>query len=189
MTEKLAKQFGANTPETDGHVEQTGEQQAKVEARFNAKRGILLLGIGGRERLDESFVADLESQDYTPKDELHMTVIGFKQGNQLKKVLKYNPELTAQVAALAEKTEWDILPTGEKYLLTKQYEGEVIPRQSIIEMVSCPGGEGFIRQLNTLTGLQLEEQPPHVTLATRGNPQGIGVNTGQDIADFGQRIT
>ncbi len=189
MTEILTKQFGSPTSETDVPLEQGEKEHESVEVHFNAKTGTLLLGLGGKERLDPQFLEDAKSNGFTPKDELHMTVIGFKQGKQLQKAIKQNPELAVKLATLAGETEWGIQPTGERYNLTKQYEGEDIPRQSIIEIVTCPGSEIFIGQLNALTGMQLEEQPPHVTLATQGNPQGIGINTGQDIIDLGQRIT
>ncbi len=188
MTEKLTKQFGSPTSETEAPLEQGEKEHESVEVRFDAKTGTLLLGLGGKERLDPQFLEDAESNGFCAKDELHMTVIGFKQGKQLMKAIKQYPELADKIATLAGETEWGIQPTGERYNLTKQYEGEDTPRQSIIEMVACPGGESFIGQLNTLTGLQLEEQPPHVTLATQGNPQGIGINTGQDIIDLGQRM-
>lgn len=188
MTETLTRQFGTPSHESEAVKSQSEKQGEGIEVRFDGKTGTLLLGLGGAERLDQQSQTDTKEQGFTIKDQLHLTVIGFKQGSQLKKAIKENPLLEDQITALALNIEWGVEPTGERYMLTKQYENEEAPRQSIIEMVSCPGGEAFVEQLNTLTGLQLEEQPPHVTLATKGNPQGIGINTAADILAAGQRI-
>lgn len=188
MSEKNTNQFGKPIAETGAPLETIEREQVRAEVRFDSSRGTLLLGLGGKEQLDPQFLETAENTGFTPKDELHLTVIGFKQGKQLKKLIKKYPEIADKIAGLASEIEWDIQPTGERYRLTRRYEGEDVPRESIIEMVDCPGGEKFINQLNILTGLELEELPPHVTLATQGNPQGIGINTIQDIIDLGQRI-
>ncbi len=162
------------------------ETKERATPRFDAKTGTILLDIRDETLIDSDEAAQLAAEGFQPKVELHQTVIGFKQGRQIKKAIKARPELADQIAELAETTEWGAQPTGERYRLRKQYEGEDEPRESIIEMVETPGAGGFIAQLNELTGLALEEQPPHVTLYTKGNPQGIGVNTAQDIIDLSQ---
>lgn len=185
-------QFGEQAPEdteVPGFGEQVDDGEASIspEVRFDSKTGTLLLGVGTSESVDPAFKAKIEGQGFTPKDELHVTVLGFKQGGKLKKLLKRRPELSEEIAALAGTVEWGLQPTGEHYVLTKEVEGED-PKQSVIEMVECPGGAEFIQRLNEITGLGLEEQPPHVTLATKGDPRGIGVNTAQDLEAMSQRL-
>lgn len=182
----MAEKFGIKTAEYDD-IQEIGNQETEI--LFDAKKGTLLIGLGGKELIDTQFLEDIEGKGFDAKDELHMTVIGFKQGNSLKKVITKNPALENEIANLVAEMQWDIQPTGERYELSKEYEGEDSPRKSIIEMVSSPGSAVFIERLNTLTGLELEEQPPHVTLATQGNPMGIGVNSGQDILELGHRLS
>ncbi len=160
-----------------------------LEVRFDAKTGTLLLGLGGQELIDPDVIEATESEGFKPKDELHLTILGFKQGKLLKAAIKANPELATSIEELAAKADWGIQPTGERYKLKKPYEGEETPRESIIEMLQCPGAEKFLASINELTGLELQEQPHHVTLLTKGNPQGIGITTAQEIIELGERVS
>lgn len=186
--EQKVRRSDASPAET--HAYQDAEKGVRPsEIRFDETKGTLLLGLDGKEQIGPELAAYVESQEFSVKDEFHLTLIGFKQGVQLKKAFEQNPELANEVAALTESIDWRIYDTGEFYKLTKRYEGEDAPRQSIIEMKSCPATEAFIDRLNYATGLELQVQPPHVTLATRGDAaQGIGLNTDQDLLDFGERI-
>lgn len=189
MQENKSIQFGKTNSEVSSLENHAEKQTEGVEVRFDPKRGTLLLSLGGEENLDPSFTETAVAEGFEPKSELHMTVIGFKQGRLLQKAIKNDPELAEQITQLANNTEWNIQPTGEKWHLTRQYDGEEVPRESIIEIVSCPEADEFIESLENITGLGIEEQPPHVTLATRGNPQGIGVNTADDIINNGIKIS
>jgi len=189
MTEQLPKQLNQEEQSDPTQEQGVDIMPDDIEVRFDAKSGTILLGLGGKEKVNPALIDDLESQGFSPKEELHMTVIGFKQGKEIKQLLKQNPDLLEQIQKLIAETEWGIAPSGERYAMSKQYDNEEQPRESIIEMVTCEGGRDFIAKLNALTGLNLEEQPPHVTLATKGSPSGIGVNTAQDIIELGRKIS
>lgn len=179
---------GDDSVETN-ETSENSEAIKPLDVRFDAKTGTLLLGLGGEEIIDPDVMGAAESEGFKPKDEFHLTVIGFKQGKLLKAAIKANPELAASVEKLATEIEWGIQPTGERYKLSKLYEGEDAPRESIIEMLQCPGAENFFASINELTGLELQEQPPHVTLLTKGNPQGIGITTAEEIKELGERVS
>ena len=180
---------GENLPEAAVDEESDIKiEPENIGVNFDPKVGTLLLGLGGIENLAPNLLEDISKLGFTPKAELHLTIIGYKQGNMLKRVIIDNPELAEKIAILAQSIDWNIQSTKERYMLTKQYNGEDTQRQSIIEMVICLENEDFINQLNTITGLNLEEQPPHVTVATKGNPQGIGINTYQDIVSLGEKL-
>jgi hypothetical protein len=173
----------------DGNeTQETNEIIKPLEVRFDAKSGTLLLELGGKEMIDPSLVETTESEGFKPKEELHLTVIGFKQGKLLKAALKANPDIATNIEELATTIEWSIRPTGERYKLSKLYKDEEVPRESIIEILQCPGAENFFESINRLTGLDLKEQPPHVTLMTKGNSQGIGINTAEEIIELGEKI-
>lgn len=175
---------------TEGNETSEDNETIKpLDVRFDAKTGTLLLGIGDKEMIDPGLLEATEPEGFKPKDELHLTIIGFKQGKLLKAAMKANPELATKIEELATAAEWGIKPTGERYKLSKLYEGEEAPRESIIEMLQCPGAENFFASINELTGLELQEQPPHVTLLTKGNPQGIGITTAQEIIELGERVS
>lgn len=181
---ELAKQLAATVGEgmTTNLQSEESRYVEGVSPRFEPEHGTLLIDVEDVSSVvSESTRAFAESHGYALKPEIHLTVIGFKQGGALKRVLKQDPGLEQKVCDLIERTGWSFSKTGEFYHVERQSEGEDAPRESIIEMVECPSVAGFITALNDLTGLQLEEQPPHITLATRGNPKGIGINTQNDL--------
>ena len=157
--------------------------------RFDAKSGTLLLSLGSEEIVDPGVKEAAEAEGFEIKDKLHLTVIGFKQGKLLKAALKANPELATEIEELAMTAAWGVKLTGERYKLSKLYDGEDTPRESIIEMLQCSGIEDFFTRINSLTGLDLHEQPPHVTLFTKGNPKGIGITSAEEIEELGKPIS
>lgn len=186
--EETSRQFDRGSAEPGARGTEYPTWVRPSEVKLDEQTGTVLLGLDGEGQIGPELAAYMESRGFPPKAEFHLTLIGFQQGVRLKKAFDENPELADEVAALARSIDWRIHDTGEFYELTKQYEGEDPPRQTIIEMKSCPAAEDFIRQLNDLTGLKLQEQPPHVTLATRGRAQGIGLYTFRDLLERGERI-
>ncbi|MCA9308864.1 hypothetical protein KC973_00650 [Candidatus Saccharibacteria bacterium] len=187
----LAKQLAATVDqETISNLQSEESRYVEgVSPRFEPGHGTLLIDVEDVSSVvSESTRAFAESHGYTLKPEVHLTVIGFKQGGALRKMLKQHPELERQVLELTERTDWSFNKTGEFYRVERQSEGEDVPREAIIEIVECSSAVGFITALNDLTGLQLEVQPPHITLATKGNPKGIGINTQDDLGRLAHPI-
>src|SRR5579872_3309486 len=89
----------------------------KVEVKFDEKKMTLLLGLEGQV-IDSGLSEKLASHGFKPKDELHMTVLGFKDGGKLVKALKAMSETERQTAldtitTAAQNTEWNVTPNGQ----------------------------------------------------------------------------
>lgn len=181
------------------NIQQPSEAEAvartlpKVEARFDPERMSLLLGLEG-EHLDPGLSEKLTSHGFEPKEDLHMTAIGFKNGRTLVKALKAMPDAQRQVAmdtisSAAQNTDWNITPNGQFFGLEKQYDGEETPRRSLVEMVDCPQlGEFYGLIGSVVPGLDLEVPLAHITLGTEGNPSGVRIDNVAELQQFGQSI-
>lgn len=173
--------------------EETTDKKTGIEVKFDAKKMTLLLGLSG-ESVDARTAEKLKANDFEPKEELHVTVLSFKNGNKIAKALKALPEAERQgridvITAAAQATEWGVSPTGELYGVEKQYDGEDEPRRSVVELVDCPQITGFYDTvISAVPGVELEVPPAHVTLGTQGNPQGIALNTQEELRQLGHRL-
>jgi hypothetical protein len=172
--------------------EETSDKKTGIEVKFDAKKMTLLLGLS--ESVDPSTAEKLKANAFDPKEELHVTILGFKNGGKIAKALKALPEDERQarvdaITAAAQDTEWSVSPTGELYGIEKQYDGEDEPRRSVVELVDCPQVTGFYDTVTSaVPGVELEVPPTHVTLGTQGNPQGIGLNSPDELSQLGHRL-
>ena len=170
-----------------GHLVTIARPWLSFHVRFDQRSGTLLLDLGGGEIISPLYLSTIEHLGFVPKSEIHVTVLGFRQGKILASLMRRHPKLIADVEQLVASTEWRVLPIGERYILTKQ-NNEEPEKQSIIEMIQFSGVTEFITELCKLTGADFYEQVPHVTLATKGDPMGIGIYTLVDLDEFGTRI-
>lgn len=155
-----------------------------ARAHLDTKTGTILVDLVDPTSLSQDILDQAVAEGFTPKNKKHLTILGFKQGKMLANYIKQNPEIAEAIIKLLDSTNIDIQPTGEGMRLSKQFQGEESPRESIIEMVSCEQIPEIINQINQLTGLALVEQPPHITIATKGNPQGIGINSQAELEEI-----
>ena len=173
--------------------EETAAKKVGIEVKFDAKKMTLLLGLSGQS-VDSSTAQKLNANGFQPKEELHVTVLSFKNGNKVAKALKALPQDERQaridtINVAAQVTEWSISPTGEMYGIEKQYDGEDEPRRSLVELVDCPQITAFYDTVaSVVPAVELEIPPAHVTLGTQGNPQGIALNSQEELSQFGHRV-
>jgi len=101
---------------------------------------------------------------FQPKQELHLTIMGKERALPF---LSHEKKLRAAFESL----RWEIERTGER-LQIRKLKPDVGLVESIIERVRCDAMAAFYRLLD------LDDvQPPHVTLYTKGDPEGIGIPT------------
>jgi hypothetical protein len=166
---------------------------------FDEKNNTLLLGVD-KTSFDAGDVTALaEKNGFAEKDEFHITVLGFKNGAEIKKILKkISPEerekKMSDIHALVESTDWGFIYGDERYRIQKEYpqdKNAEVPdqRETYIQLVQLPAIEEFYGKLNAILGTSLEAPPPHVTLFTKGTDEkkaraGIGINSESEFASL-----
>lgn len=150
-------------------------------------------------------IADKNGLD--PKGDFHITVLGFKNGGEIKKVLKGLPEekresVILQIKSLVETIDWGFSFESQKYHISKEYvsqdpknKGTELreQRESYIQMVNLPGMKIFYEKLNAILGTSLEAPPAHITLYTGGSDKekskmGIGINTQDEFSKMNPEL-
>lgn len=112
---------------------------------------------------------------FTPKDELHVTLIGEKIGSLLQQQITRDAETSDVLQKVFESIDWSFEKTGPVHILSRLQKG--YRQKSIIMLVDMPGMAIFYQQLITL-GLLPDKTPlppAHVTLYTHNCSLGIGV--------------
>ncbi len=163
---------------------------------FEDGKNTLLIGID-KGAVDLSGIQEMADKNgFTQKGEFHITVLGFKNGREVKKALNALPEserqsALEQIKALVEETDFSFVLEPQRYHIEKEYispdpknKGAELRerRESYIQMVSLPGMKIFYDKLNAILGTDLEAPPAHMTLYTGGDDKekskmGIGINT------------
>jgi hypothetical protein len=140
----------------------------------------------------ESDVSSVAQVGFDPKSETHVTIIGFPNGRKVMRAVKQNPEIEQAINRLIARSDFRFTPTGRAFEIEKEYAayrdrntGEVITpghtRQALIEEVEMPGLARFYGELSELIGEELAVPYPHISLGTRLDPRGIGINS---VAEF-----
>lgn len=131
---------------------------------------------------------EIDGIAFTPKPELHITVIGSRLGRELREVFAA-PWLRAALAAAFDEQDWRFTRGRRHWLLRKPFleDGRLRVAHSIIERVELPTMAPLHRELGRLLGRQLPAPPPHVTLYVAGPPEGIGVSSAARLRAFAVR--
>lgn len=143
--------------------------------QINEKTGTLLLPTN----IDTEYV---ENAEFDPKDETHITIIGFKVGRIIKGLSEAKKEAINNLIAA---TNFSYTRTGELFTITKEYPEnkyqKAHTRQAVVETINLPALNNFYKKLSEIVGQELEVPFPHITIGTRGNAMGIGVNSKADF--------
>ncbi len=118
---------------------------------------------------------DVLGEIFTPKDELHVTLIGSKLGLIIQDKIKHNPTVNKLLETIFEEIDWSYKLTGPVHILSRSAEGVV--EKSVIMLIEMPGLTIFYDQSKArgLIDLETPVPPPHVTMYTQNCPSGIGV--------------
>jgi len=137
-----------------------------------------------------------QREGYDLKKERHITVIGFPIKRKIEEVLKNlskedRVRVEEEIDNLVAKTNFTYNLLDEHYFITKEYKaaswvdpttGETkskpaSTRKAIIQKVDMPVIQGFYSELGNILDTTFDKPFPHITLATQGDPMGIGINS------------
>lgn len=174
---------------------------------FDTRNNTLLLRVGKKSLNLESVRTHAEQNNFDEKSEFHITILGFKNGAEIKKYLRKlsSEEQQAKLAAiqaLIAGTDWSFIPEKRIYHITKEYKtpnpqtktvNVSETREAYIQMVRLPALKGFFTRLNNMLGINLESPPTHVTLYTNGTNKerakaGIGINSETELAQLNPKL-
>ena len=141
---------------------------------FNAKDTVLINLRLETFHLSEAPVL-IDNIYYTPKEELHVTLVGEKVGTILQNKIKRNPETNEVLEHVFEDIDWSFKRSGPIHILSRVNKNTV--QKSVIMLIDMPGMATFYQQLKLLELIPDETTipPAHVTLYTHNCPLGIGV--------------
>jgi hypothetical protein len=130
----------------------------------------------------------LDDLQFDPKPELHITLVGSALGRELQAT--FGGSAATLVREARNALDWQFERSGRHLLLRKTFaeRGHVLVAHSIIELVDLPAMASFHRALGRLLGRELPVPPPHVTLYTAGDAQGIGVSSPARLRAFTERV-
>ena len=149
--------------------------EKQVETYFAADTGYFLLQLRKDDVGLEEEEIDYQGKTFTPKDEVHITIIGSNLSERLVEKMRDDGGLEHTLKALISRTEWSYSLLDEWYHIRREENGE--EAESIIRMVEVPAVEDFYRRVEEESGLDIPPRPTHVTLYTWNDPEGIGVAT------------
>lgn len=112
---------------------------------------------------------------FTPKDELHVTLISGKIGLYFQEKIKQDKTLDSLLAKTFEEIDWSFEQTGRVHILSRAKKKVI--QQTIIMLVKMRGVTEFYDQLKALELIDTTTPvpPAHVTMYTHNCPLGIGV--------------
>jgi len=195
---------------TDELREQSEEREEAYETlqppRFIEKTGTMLFDIDPRLIYADKIREWAETQGFKPKHEFHVTIVGYKNGKNLKILLsdlspEERKERLAAIRRLIEETDWTLDGHPKLYHVTKEYEFESKytgekqkeVRESIVQTMALRHLNEFYQELSRIVDPDQPGDPnlfppqfPHLTLFTKGTDpnrarRGIGIDTEDDF--------
>jgi len=141
---------------------------------FN-ENGTVTIGLSPESFCIAKETIDVQGESFTPKDELHVTLIGSELGLIIRDKIQNDQTIDKLLEKTFAEIDWSFKQTGPVHILSRSEE-EVV-ESSIILLIEMPGVTAFYDQLKTLGWIDSETPvpPPHVTLYTQNCPLGIGV--------------
>lgn len=157
---------------------------------FNPETYTLLLEVNGDLPVFDTGDLELEAKrrGFEKKKELHITVLGFRNGKKVKEALEKIPDkegVIEEIVSMAEEMDWAFEPLPEKYFISNN------SRESIIQMVKLENMGHFFDRLNEMLGTNIETPPAHITLYTKGTDEksymGIGIDSWTEFKNLNPR--
>lgn len=148
--------------------------------------GSLLLPIDPALWLPSATALQLDGIEFTPKTELHVTLIGNTLGRELRAAVA-DPVQTLR--AVVGGARWDFQREGRALLLRKAFDdgGRCRVAHSIIERVQLPAMVPLYAAIGRLLGRQPALPPAHVSLYVGGRAKGIAVSSRARLRAFSVR--
>ena len=129
----------------------------------------------------------VDSLYYTPKDELHVTLVGEKVGSILQHKIKQDPKNIEVLVHIFESIDWAFNKSGPVHILSRSNKNNI--QNSIIMLIDMPGMTTFYQQLISFGLIPGETPipPAHVTLYTYNCPPGIGVPSNRTLDSLSKK--
>ena len=153
---------------------------------FNAK-GTVLIDLAYESFLLSKVPVLVDGIYYTPKDELHVTLVGEEVSSILQHKIKQDPKNIEVLVHIFESIDWAFDKTGPVHILSSSKKSKV--QKSIIMLIDMPGMTTFYQQLKSF-GLipgKTPIPPAHVTLYTYNCPPGIGVPCNETLRTLSKK--
>ncbi len=163
---------------------------------FNEEKYTLLLGIN-KSSVDLNNIRDVASKNgFKEKEEFHTTVIGFKNGGEIKKILEAVPPnkksyIVYEIKEIMNSIDWSFDVKSEIYHISKEFifndyknnnAKKIENRESYVQMLNMSGIKIFYVKLNYLLDTNFEAPLAHITLFTGGDSDmGIGISTEEEF--------
>ena len=128
----------------------------------------------------------ISDQPFEAKDELHITLIGKKNGSLILDKINRDSALKSSLITSFESIDWSFRKTHETILIGRRKEiidetgtAQTVHQKSIITRIQMTGMALFYSFLKAVDLIQHDTPvpPPHITLYTRNCPNGIGVRS------------
>lgn len=122
-----------------------------------------------------------EGKVFTKKEELHLTVIGFKTAKIIREKAKVDPSIVQRIDQLASEFDWNPgLDLRESYIISRGEES------SIISLATCchQNLENLYEELNEILETSIPTPFPHVTIMLSNSKMGIGINSEEEFRSF-----
>ncbi|NOQ89564.1 MAG: hypothetical protein GQ549_01315 [Gammaproteobacteria bacterium] len=141
---------------------------------FN-KNGSVIIGLSTKYFCIAEKTVDVYGDAFTPKDELHVTLIGTRLGSIIMDEIKQNKTIGKLLDKAFEEIDWSFRQTGPVHILSRRKDNFI--QKSIIMLIEMHGVTEFYDRLRALGLLETNTPvpPPHVTMYTQNCPLGIGV--------------
>ncbi len=125
------------------------------------------------------------------KDEFHLTLIGKKRGESLEQIRTSDYSIHRKVMQMIKDMNWKVELTDQFYRVKKS-DLDRVKLESLIQMVKVPTLETLYQLLKKMIPLSIRETfnldenffetpPAHITFATKGNREGIGIHTTAEL--------
>ena len=136
----------------------------------------------------------IEREQFEPKDELHVTVIGKKAGSVIQEKMLLDPRIESTLRQVFEGIDWSFELGEVVHLLSREKErpgqGATVLEKTVLVRLRIPGMAIFYEGLKSIK-LVTEDTivpPSHVTLYTLNCPSGIGVPSDDALEDLTERV-
>lgn len=123
------------------------------------------------------------TNDYTPKDEYHLTVVGKKT----QQILSEYGYLDDVVRLIDSEARWEIRSWSDIKVLQNveiDDQGNEVVEESIIQLVSLPAMNKLYDKICAITHLAIETPPAHITLYTKNTARGIGIYSQSQLEEY-----
>lgn len=153
---------------------------------INAK-GTVLIDLEFESFLLSKVPVLVDSIYYTPKDELHVTLVGEKVGSILQHKIKQDLKNIEVLVHVFESIDWAFDKSGPIHILSRSKKSKV--QKSIIMLIDMPGMTTFYQQLKSFSLIpdKTPIPPAHVTLYTYNCPLGIGVPCNKTLRSLSKK--